>query len=131
MRLALTQDASMSRTRSSSNSNFSRQVPSSIGAIQPIDEGTCLLKFEFEEERVRDIDASCVNAIRLAARARRRVVARVACDLIGPERQPARIRLAAEKVQIVLPHKEAGLVHWIAAAVYSLVVVDRQGSTGG
>ncbi len=66
-----------------------------------LDEISGLLKFDRDKESRRDVSALVVDARR---------VRDATSDLAGPERKPAGVRLAIEKIYVMLTHKEGRLV---------------------
>src|SRR6476646_9218106 len=77
--------------------------------VKPLDQVTCLLKFNRKEESRRDIYAP-----QYGVAGRTRLLA--FSDLITPERQATRVRFPVKKIEVVLPHEEIGLVNWIRTA---------------
>ena len=61
------------------------------------DKPRCLLKLRFKEERVRRADRSVVKTLGISLTGR---------HLVEPEVETARVTIAYEKVQVMLPHKE-------------------------
>ena len=87
------------------------------GFVETFDQVTGLLKFNRQEERRRGVDALEVAACQVVP---------TGFDVVGPETNTARVRLAIQKVEIVLPDKETRDIAGIGT-VRTVVIDDRHG----
>src|SRR5436190_1857729 len=85
--------------------------------VNPLDQITSLLKFYRQEESCGGIDPLPVAT---------GGVAPATFNVVGPEVDPARIRLPIQKIQVLLRHKEATIVEHVARRRRGAVVDDRQ-----
>src|SRR3989442_15099183 len=92
------------------------------GFVHALDEITCLLEFDRQKISRRNIDALGFDApCVIAARS----------NLVSPEGQATRIRLAIEKVEIMLPDEELRRVNRIQPCLVAIensisIAVDTQ-----
>ncbi|MFN2514386.1 MAG: hypothetical protein ABR568_23610, partial [Pyrinomonadaceae bacterium] len=75
--------------------------------VHPVDEVTCLLELDGEEESGGYIYALVFNAVRIGAALR---------NLISPESKSQVICRAIEEVEIVLADEEISTVNWVGAS---------------
>src|SRR6267142_2268291 len=83
--------------------------------VDPLYQITCLLEFNREEEGGRDINSLHFNALWIGA---------TDSNLIRPETDSARVRLASQKVYVVLMHKEVRHVDRIGAGCVAGRVIN-------
>src|SRR5204863_8666218 len=101
------EDWSGTPDRAWSKGRFVRQISNQAG----------LLKFERQKEGRRGVDPSYLATSDITG-------ARV--DIVDPEGKSRGVRLAIEKVKILLSHKEVGCIDHIADGRARIVIVNRQ-----
>src|SRR2546426_6174309 len=87
------------------------------GLVETFDQVTSLLKFNRQEERRRSVDALQFAAGQVVS---------TRFDVVGPETNTARVGLAIQKVEIVLPYKKARDIAGIGTG-RTIVIDDRHG----
>src|SRR6185369_11007900 len=95
-------------------------MPPEGRALNSLGVAASLLKFDRQEEGRRGF-----NSFRLEASD----VGAARSYVVGPESEPGSVCFAAEKVEIMLPHKEPGIINWIGGAGH-IVIGNRDCDCG-
>lgn len=99
----------------SANRRITRRVAIG-GLVHALDQEAGILKFNRKKESRRNVDALNFDALSIGA---------AGSYLVGPEIPTALVRLAVQKIMIVLPHEEQRVVSRIRAGL-RIVRVDGQ-----